>query len=106
MNEVPCQFCLDFSHAICGANHYKKDIYAFLKELFDLKPAMYHLCDGDMNSTVDAHLHYGEGNYNLRRLVYEFTDKNAMITMETGFGLPSSVQPWLDDLAYIKRICE
>lgn len=106
IDEVHCQFCLDFSHAICGANHFNKDIYKTLNEFKSLKPCMYHLCDGDAVSTVDAHLHYGEGNYDLRRLVLDYTTENAMITMETGHGIPSSVQPWLDDLAYIKRICE
>lgn len=106
IDEVPCQFCLDFSHAICGANHYNRNIYDCLTEFFKLKPCMYHLCDGIANSTVDAHMHYGEGNYDLQRLISEFTDKDAMITMETGHGIPSSVQPWLDDLAYIKHICE
>ena len=106
INEVPCQFCFDFSHAICGANHCKRDVYDCLSEFAGLKPCMYHLCDGDIKSTFDAHMHYGEGNYDLRRLVLEYTNSDAMITMETGFGLPSSVQPWLDDLVYIKRICE
>ncbi len=106
INEVPCKFCLDFSHAICGANHYKRDIYEYLAEFSKLKPCMYHLCDGDSFSIFDAHLHYGDGNYDLRRLVLEFTSDDAMITMETGHGVPSSVQPWLDDLTFIKEICK
>ncbi|MBP5699220.1 MAG: TIM barrel protein [Alphaproteobacteria bacterium] len=106
IDEVPCQFCFDFSHAVCSANHFKQDVYEFLAKFAKLKPCMYHLCDGDITSTFDAHLHYGEGNYNLKRFVSEFTSKNALITMETGFGLPSSVQPWLDDLAYIQSLCE
>ena len=105
IDETHCQFCLDFSHAICGANYYKYDVYKRLAEFTDLKPCMYHLCDGNFSSTVDEHLHYGEGNYDLRRLVLEYTVDNAMITMETGHGIPSSVQPWLDDLAYIQQIC-
>ncbi|MBR2273967.1 MAG: TIM barrel protein [Alphaproteobacteria bacterium] len=103
--EVKCQFCLDFSHAICGANYLKTDIYKTLQEFVDLRPCMYHLCDGDIASTVDAHLHYGEGNYDLRRLV-GYTEENALITMETGHGIPSSVGPWLNDLTYLRALIE
>ena len=65
---------------------------------------MYHLCDGDMADIDDAHWHYGEGNYDLKRLVNDYTSDNALITMETGHGIPSSVQPWLDDLTYIQHL--
>lgn len=104
IDEAHCQFCLDFSHAICGANSYHSDVYQVLDEFKKLKPDMYHLCDGDINSIDDAHLHYGQGNYDLKRLVNEYTTDDALITMETGHGIPSSVQPWLDDLAYIRKL--
>ena len=102
--EVGCKFCLDFSHAICGANSYKRDVYEVLDEFRVLKPDMYHLCDGDMADIDDAHLHYGEGNYDLKRLVLDYTSENALITMETGHDIPSSVKPWLEDLAYIQKL--
>lgn len=105
MTEVGCGLCLDFSHAICGANDLGRDVYLVLNEFKALHPVMYHLCDGDISSKLDNHLHYGEGNYDLKRLVLEYTDDNALITMETGHGVPSSVQPWLDDLAYIHKLC-
>lgn len=104
INEVKCQFCLDFSHAICSANSLSINIYEMLNGFKALIPDMYHLCDGDDTSTVDAHLHYGEGNYDLRRFLNEFTDENALITMETGKGLPNGVQPWLDDAAYLAKL--
>ncbi|MCM1323848.1 MAG: sugar phosphate isomerase/epimerase [Acetobacter sp.] len=104
MQETGAKFCLDFSHAICGANTYNRDIYEVLNEFKALKPAMYHLCDGDVASTNDSHLHYGEGNYDLRRLVIEFTSEDALITMETGHGIPTDVTPWLADIEYIRRV--
>lgn len=106
IDETHCQFCLDFSHAICGANSYQREVYQVLDEFIKLKPDMYHLCDGNINSIDDAHLHYGEGNYDLKRLVNEYTTHDALITMETGYGIPSSVDPWLDDLAYIRKLCD
>lgn len=104
IKETNARFCFDFSHAICGANTYNRDVYEVLVEFKALNPAMYHLCDGDVKSTNDSHLHYGEGNYDLRRLVLEFTADDALITMETGKGLPESVQPWVDDIAYIHKL--
>jgi sugar phosphate isomerase/epimerase len=103
-DEVHCRFCLDFSHAICSANKLKLNIYDMLAAFKALKPDMYHLCDGDDKSTIDAHLHYGEGNYDLRRFLTEFTDENALITMETGKGLPTGIKPWLDDAAYLSKL--
>ncbi len=104
MAETGAKFCLDFSHAICGANSCQRDIYEVLSEFKALKPAMYHLCDGEVESTNDSHLHYGEGDYDLRRLVTEFTTDEAYITMETGHGIPTDVLPWLEDVAYIRQV--
>lgn len=106
IKETGAKFCLDFSHAICGANSCNRDIYEVLSEFAGLNPVMYHLCDGDAKSTLDSHLHYGEGNYDLRRLVTEFTTENTYITMETGHGIPTDVKPWLEDIAYIRRVIE
>ena len=102
--ECNALFCLDFSHAICGANTYGVNVFEFLSEFTKLKPSMYHLCDGDINSDVDNHLHFGQGNYDLKRLVNEFTTNDAIITMETGSGIPSSVDPWLQDIKYIQEV--
>ena len=104
IKEANALFCLDFSHAICGANTYGLDVYEFLRGLNKLNPVMYHLCDGDMNSDLDEHLHFGEGNFDLKKLVNDFTNDESLITMETGHGIPTSVNPWLDDIMYIKQI--
>lgn len=104
IQETNAHFCLDFSHAICGANTYKSDIYEVLQKFSDLHPDMYHLCDGDVSSTNDSHLHYGEGNYDLKRLVLQYTTPDAYITMETGHGIPTDVQPWLNDIQYLKKL--
>ncbi len=104
IDECGAKFCLDFSHAICGANGCNIDIFEFLGEMVKLNPSMYHLCDGDVSSTNDSHLHFGEGNYNLRQLVLDFTTENALITMETGHGIPHSVEPWINDISYIRDI--
>lgn len=105
-DETGCKFCLDFSHAVCAANHYKRDVWTDLEAYEKLEPDMYHLCDGLSDEVLDKHLHYGEGNYDLRRLLNNYTSKEAIITMETGHGTPIGVEPWLNDIAYIKKLEE
>jgi len=104
ITETNCKFCLDFSHAICAANGYKRDIFNDLHEYQKLNPCMYHMCDGNWDSDNDEHLHYGQGNYPLDTLINDYTNDDTHITMETGSGLPSSIAPWIDDIKYIKAI--
>ena len=99
-----CQFCLDFSHAVCAANSYKRDIFADLKAYQALNPVMYHMCDGEWTSDKDEHRHYGDGNYPLAELLNNYTNPDTFITMETGYGVPTAIQPWLDDITYLRAL--
>lgn len=74
-------FCLDFGHAICAANTLKKDPLAFIDELRKLNPRIYHLTDGDYQSELDSHLHYGEGSFPLQKLL-SFVPEDGMVTNE------------------------
>ena len=65
---------------------------------------MYHLCDGDFLSDKDEHRHYGEGNYPLAELLNDYTNPETYITMETGHGIPTTIQPWIDDITYLKNL--
>ena len=104
IKEAGCQFCLDFSHAICAANAYGRDVWADLKAYQALNPVMYHMCDGDFASDKDEHRHYGEGNYPLADLLNKYTKEDTFITMETGHGIPTDIQPWLEDITYLKSL--
>ncbi len=103
-DECGCKFCFDFSHAVCAANYYKRDVYEDIAAYFALTPEMYHMCDGQIDETEDKHLHYGEGNYDLSLMLNTYTDKNARITMETGKGIPTSIEEWLNDVRYLKSL--
>ncbi len=100
--ETGCQFCLDFSHAICAANVHGRDVWADLEAYQVLNPVMYHMCDGDFATDKDEHRHYGEGNYPLADLLNNYTKEDTFITMETGHGIPTDIQPWLEDIKYLK----
>lgn len=103
IKETGSKFCLDFSHAVCAANHHGRDAYAELDKFKKLQPGMYHLSDGEFDSEIDSHRHFGEGDFDLSRLVRDYTGEGSLITMETGHGIPSGIEPWLQDIAFIKK---
>lgn len=104
ITETGCKFCLDFSHAVCAANSTNADVWQTLNAFAALNPSMYHLCDGNINGTDDEHLHYGEGNYDLKRLLTEYVEPNALVTMETGHEIPQNITPWLEDLRFLQNL--
>ena len=104
MDKTGCGFCFDFSHAICAAGELNIDIGYQLKSLFDLKPAVYHLCDGDITKTEDMHLNLGTGNYPLKHFVNDLIDENAYIVLETGRGIRQHADAWFKDYEYIKAL--
>lgn len=101
-----CGFCFDFSHAVCAANSLGLDIEKQLTEFYNLKPTVYHLCDGTMAGKYDSHLHYGEGDYPLAHFLRDYTAADARITMETGHGKPDSSLPWLQDYDFVQKILQ
>lgn len=74
-------FCLDFGHAICAARTLKKEPMEFINELHNLNPRVYHLTDGDFNSELDSHLHYGAGSFPLKDLI-ALVPNGGMVTNE------------------------
>lgn len=81
INALKCGFCLDFGHAICAANTFKKNPLEFIAQLQKLNPRVYHLTDGDYKSEIDSHYHYGLGTFPLRDLL-DFVPDKGMITNE------------------------
>lgn len=104
MNESGCGFCFDFSHAICAALSLRHDVETHLKEFFALNPTVYHMCDGDITTAKDMHLHFGEGNYPLKHFLNDFTDEQAYITMETGKGAEQHCDFRIKDYNYLKSL--
>ena len=97
MTETKCKFCFDICHAVCAANSFKRDPLHDLMEYQALNPDMYHLCDNFWDSDRDAHMHYGEGNYDFQVIVNDVIADNKPITMETGYGIPVNIDPWRQD---------
>lgn len=104
MDYSGCGFCFDFSHAICAANKLGLDLEKQLTGFYNLKPTVYHLCDGLVDGIEDKHLHFGEGNFPLPEYLHKYTAEDAYITMETGSGMPKDTKAWEADYRFLKNL--
>jgi len=75
-----CRFCLDFCHAIKSAVLQNLDYRKYIEKLLELKPEMFHICDGHSDSIEDEHLNLGEGDFDLEFLKNKI--KNKRVTLE------------------------
>ena len=99
-----CKFCFDFSHAVCSACGLGVPVDGMLAEFAALRPDLYHLCDGDVRTTEDDHLHYGEGNFDLDGYLRKYVADDGLVTMETGQDKPVTIEPWVRDYDYLRRL--
>lgn len=102
LNNTNVKFCLDVGHAICAANSYEKDPLDFLNEFINLNPAMYHLSDGEMNSKIDKHLNFGQGDFDIEKIL-NFLPENARITLETNKNPEKNLEDFVEDIQYITK---
>ena len=98
-----CGFCLDFGHAICAANTLKREPFAFINELTKLNPRVYHLTDGDFNSELDSHLHYGAGAFPLKELLSLVPD-GGMVTNEAKRFDTNRLNEFKEDSDFLKTL--
>ena len=103
INELKTGFCLDFGHAICGANSLKKEPLEFIKEFFLFNPQMYHLTDGDYESETDTHFHYGKGNFPLKEL-FKMVQDGVKVTNEARHDSDNELINFKEDYLYVKNI--
>lgn len=96
---------LDFSHAICAANSLRKDPVLWVKSFLGLPIEMFHLGDGDINSEVDTHRHFGQGSFPVRELISDVPD-GAMISVETQMDPKNFLKDVEADLDYLRNLCE
>lgn len=94
-------FCLDIGHCFCSAN--AKDIqpFEYLKQFLELKPVLFHLVDNDFSSSIDKHWHFGEGNFDVEKIL-NILPKDAKITLETYKNSKDNLDDFINDVEYIK----
>lgn len=98
-----CGFCLDFGHAICAANTLGREPLEFIKELKTLSPRVYHLTDGDYQSELDSHLHYGTGSFPLKDLLALVPD-GGMVTNEAKRETSDSLEEFRRDVLFLRHL--
>lgn len=98
-----CGFCLDFGHAICAARTLRREPMEFINELRNLNPRVYHLTDGDFNSELDSHLHYGAGSFPLKDLL-ALVPNDGMVTNEAKRFNLANLNEFKEDSDFLKTL--
>lgn len=102
MKEANVGFCLDLSHCFCAANSLSVDGYGYWREFIKLGPKMIHIVDNDYQSTVDQHLHLGQGSYDFATLSM-LIDNDSLITVETAKSSQTVLDDFSEDTSFIKE---
>lgn len=76
-------FCLDIAHAVCAANAFHINPYDYIAQFEKLKPVIYHISDGDIQSCQDQHLSFGNGNYDFSVIFQIIKVKTGIFSIET-----------------------
>ena len=90
------------SFIICAARTLKREPMEFINELRNLNPRVYHLTDGDFNSELDSHLHYGTGSFPLKKLLALVPDA-GMVTNEAKRNNINTLEEFMSDSEFLKR---
>ena len=104
-DTLKCGFCLDFGHAICAANTLRREPFEFIAQLRKLNPKVYHLTDGDYESEIDSHYHYGMGTFPLKELL-AFVPDCGMITNEAKRENMATLKEFYQDCIKINEYTE
>lgn len=102
INETGCRFCLDIGHAISAANGLGIEPYDHISQFMNLEPYMYHLSDIDVNSDMDMHLNYGQGNLEFERL-FRLIPREMIISIETNKCSKENLDDFKKDAERLKE---
>ena len=103
LSSTGYNFCLDLGHAIIAANNLKIDYMSFIHQFMKLKPTMFHLNDGRLNSTRDSHLHFGDGDFPIQKIL-KMIPPSSQITLETPKNILGDLNDFVEDIKYLESI--
>jgi len=103
IDEVGCGFCLDVGHAICTANTLKTEQYGLVAEFNKLNPACYHLSDNFIDNEIDAHKHFGDGDYDFKKIL-EIIDTSKNMAIETNKNSKENLDDFIGDVGFLRGI--
>ncbi|MDR0581181.1 MAG: sugar phosphate isomerase/epimerase [Holosporaceae bacterium] len=102
LTEIGCGFCLDIGHVICSANSQKLDHWKYIEEFNKLEPKAYHLTDNFDDQEYDQHLHIGDGNFDIERIL-SFMRKDSKVTIETKKDYKDSLRDFEKDINALRK---
>lgn len=105
IKEVGCGFCLDIGHAICTANSLKIEPYEYVIKFNSLNPTCYHFSDNFIDNHIDGHLHFGDGNYDFKKIL-DIIDTSKNIAIETKKNSKENLNDFIEDVKLLKGIEE
>jgi sugar phosphate isomerase/epimerase len=103
MKETGLGFCLDFGHALCYAAWARKPWAGVIADFLKLKPKVFHLSDGDVDSLKDAHEHLGTGNYDLGTMI-RMIPEDGCVALETNHDSREHLDDFQRDVDYFRRM--
>lgn len=102
--EVGCEFCLDFGHAVCSANSQEREPYAYIEEFSKLSPVMYHISGVEcMESTVDTHLNLKDGKLD-PNFISRILPRGAKVSIETTKSSTTDLKDFEEDVLWMRSI--
>ena len=101
MENTGLGFCLDVGHCFCAANALKVEPFEYLNRFMQLKPDMYHLTDNEFNSPFDKHYHFGQGNYDIERILTVIPE-DSLVTIETNKDFKDNLSDFVKDIEVLK----
>ena len=105
IEETGLGFCLDVGHAICFAAWAQIGWEDVIHQFMKLGPKVYHLSDGNINSHTDSHLHYGDGDFELRKII-KLIPSNVYVSVETDKDPKLQLKDFERDVNYLKNLNE
>jgi endonuclease IV/RimJ/RimL family protein N-acetyltransferase len=103
MNDTDVGFCFDVGHSIYYAKVAKLEYKDVVNKFLCLKPDLYHLSDGCVDSEIDMHLNFGEGNFDLDWIASRIPSE-ARLTIETKNCDYDDLSIFESDAIYLKKL--
>lgn len=103
ITEIGCGFCLDVGHAMCTANSLNLEPYSFIAEFNKLNPTCYHLSDNFIDSEIDGHMNFGQGNYDFKK-IFDIIDLSKNMAIETKKNSKENLNDFVEDIKWLKNL--
>jgi deoxyribonuclease IV len=98
-------FVLDFGHAICAANSAGVPAFDYIDRFMACRPIAFHIGDGDRTSEKDNHFNFGQGTFDIARLV-SFVPPGGTLTIETPTDLTLGLADFVENVRYLRGVLE